>query len=378
MDPNNCRLCGRELFPDPLLQLDRMPKAAQYYPEKGEFGGDKGIALKVRQCAACGLVQLDAGPVDYFREVITAASVSGKARASRLAQMTQLVDRFGLRGRKVLDVGTGKGEMLDVIAEAGAAAVGLEAAAASVAAGRAAGRNMVQGYIGDAGKIEGAPFDAFISLNYLEHLPDPGAVIRRIYDSTAPGAAGFVTVPNLDYLLKTRSFYEFVADHLSYFTRKTLTCAFEANGFDVLDCGLINNDNDIAVTVKKKERLDISAQYAEVEALIRSFRKILDDRKAQNKKMAVWGAGHRTLALLALTGAAEIEYIIDSAKFKHGKFSPIMHTKIMPPEHLLENRVDLVFVMVPGIYPEEVCATLDKMNLGVEKAILRDNKIVFI
>ena len=62
-----------------------------------------------------------------------------------------------------------------------------------------------------------------------------------------------MTVPNLDYLLRTKCFYEFVADHLSYFTKKTLTYAFERNDFDILKCYTINEDNDIVVVVKKKE-----------------------------------------------------------------------------------------------------------------------------
>jgi len=375
---NCCHLCSGALFPEPILQLKGMPKAAQYYPEKDEFTKDTGINLNIYQCSSCGLIQLRIDPVSYFREVITAATLSEKARASRLSQMKALVDRFGLKGKKVLDVGSGKGEMLDVMKEAGMSASGLEASQSSVETGKAAGRNMIEGYIGDECKIKGGPFDAFISLNYLEHLPFPGRIIRNIYDNTAVNAVGFVTVPNLEYLLKTKCFYEFVVDHLSYFTKRTLTTAFELNGFDVLECELINEDNDIAVTVKKKNRLDISGQYSEVESLIRDMQKILADYKSRGKKVAVWGAGHRTLALLALGKMKDIEYVVDSAKFKHGKFTPSLHLKIVPPQHLEENKVDLVIVMVPGLYPGEVLKTLNNMNLGADTAVLRDNKIVFI
>ena len=36
-----CRLCYSELFPEPIMQLNGMPKAAQYYPTKDEFVEDK-------------------------------------------------------------------------------------------------------------------------------------------------------------------------------------------------------------------------------------------------------------------------------------------------------------------------------------------------
>src|SRR3989344_5902702 len=236
---NYCHLCGNELFTDPILLLKGVPKAAQYYPEENEFAGDEGITLTIWQCSGCGLVQHKMKPVEYFKEVITAASLAEKSRSSRLNQMKEFAERFGLIGKKVLDVGTGKGEMIDVLKEAGLQAAGIEASLESVIIGKAAGRNMIHGYIGDQYSIAGGQYDAFICLNYLEHLPSPGAIIRNIYNNTIVDAVGYVTVPNFDYLLKTKSLYEFVVDHISYFTKNTLTHAFEANGFEVLDCRII-------------------------------------------------------------------------------------------------------------------------------------------
>ncbi|MDD5698415.1 MAG: class I SAM-dependent methyltransferase [Victivallaceae bacterium] len=375
MNTRNCHICGGTLYREPILELRGMPKAAQYYPERDEFAEDKGVTLSICQCSKCGLVQHTMKPVAYFKEVITAATLSDKSRLSRLNQMKEFADRFSIQGKNVLDIGSGKGEMLDVLEEAGLKATGLEASPESVKIGRSAGRNMVNGYIGDISKLGDGLFDAFIALNYLEHLPDLGNVIGNIHKATSADAAGFVTVPNLEYLLKTNCFYEFVVDHISYFTEKTLTFAFEANGFNVLDCGLINNENDIAIVVKKKKSLDISQQYVKVETVIRDLRKIISAYKSKNKKVAVWGAGHRTLALLALSKTDDIEYIIDSAKFKQGKFAPVTHTRIVSPEMLYKEKADLVIIMVPGIYPDEVYKSVMNMNLGVDLAMLKDNRI---
>lgn len=370
----NCHLCGGELYREPALDLRGMPKAAQYYPEPAEFAGDRGIDLPVRQCSACGLVQLDREPVDYYKEVITAATLSPGARQSRLAEVGGLVRQFGLKDKNVLDVGCGKGEMLEVLAEAGLRPTGLEAGAESVAVAQAAGRNVVKGYIGETDELAGAPYDAFICLNYLEHLPEPGRIVRKIGRLTAPGAVGYVTVPNLEYLLGTKCYYEFVADHLSYFTRATLSLAFTANGFEVLDCRTINNDNDLAIEVRRRGPLDLAGQYQEVEELIRQLRELA----GRYKKIAVWGAGHRTLALLALAGLKDLAYVIDSARFKQGKFTPVLHLPIVPPDTLSEQPVDLVIVMVPGLYPDEVVKTVRGMGLKSKLASLKGNRIEFV
>lgn len=375
---NTCNLCGGKLFDKPVLELKGMPKAAQYFPGKKEFAKDMGITLSIRHCSNCGLVQHTAKPVEYFKKVITAASLSDESRLSRLNQMKEFAEKFGLRGKKVLDIGSGKGEMLDVLKEAGMIATGIEYSKSSVKIGRSFGRKMVAGYIEDTTKIQESPFDAFVCFNYFEHLPNPGSIIKKIYDNTKTDALGFITVPSLDYLLKTKCFYEFVADHISYFTKKTLAFAFESNGFDVLDSKLINNKNDIAITVRKKKQLDLSGEYKQVDALIKNLQRIIADYKTKNKKVAVWGAGHRTLALLALAKLKDIEYVVDSAKFKQGKFIPILHSKIVPPEHFKKEKVDLIIVMVPGIYPDEVLKTITKMKLAAKVAALRGNKIEFI
>jgi SAM-dependent methyltransferase len=375
MNSPRCHLCEGLLFSTPILALKGMPKAAQYYPAPEEFAADKGITLPIYQCAYCGLVQLVRTPVDYYREVITAAAFSEKAKASRLAQMKEIVQEHDLEGKRVLELGCGKGDMLDILQEAGMLATGLEGSASSVEIGKAAGRNIIHGYIDDEQRLEGAPFDAFIVLNYLEHMPEPGKVIRLLHQVTTETALGYITVPNLAYILKSRCFYEFVADHLSYFTQSTFTFAFEANGFEVLNCQTINEDNDLALTVRKRKPLDLTNQYNDVETLIGTLRALALDYQAQGKKLAVWGAGHRTLALLALAGLSDVAYVIDSAKFKQGKFTPVLHLKIVPPSQLKNEPVDLVLVMVPGLYPGEVLKTLAGMGIGSAVAALRGNEL---
>ena len=55
-----------------------------------------------------------------------------------------------------------------------------------------------------------------------------------------------------------------------------------------------------------------------------------------------------------------------------------MHTKIISPELLKESNVDLLIVMLPGIYPDEVIKSVKQMKINIELAKLRDNKIEFI
>jgi 2-polyprenyl-3-methyl-5-hydroxy-6-metoxy-1,4-benzoquinol methylase len=353
-----------------------MPRAAQYFPSESELSDDSGIDLGVYQCASCGLVQLNSEPVWYFKEVITATSFSEETRKIRLGQMTEFVKKFNFSGKTMLEVGSGKGEMLDILEEAGINATGMEASKEAVEEGRAKGRRMIEGYIDDDHiDLSGNLYDGFVCFNFLEHVPDPASVIRKIYNNTTQDAVGFVTVPNLTYLLETKCHYEFVADHLSYFTESTLCFAFESNGFDVIDCRVINNDNDVSIFIKKKTALDLSGDFLETENLCLKLTELIATYTGQKKKVAVWGAGHRTLALLALGQVEDIEYVVDSAIFKQGKYTPVLHREIVSPEALVNRPVDLILVMVPGIYPDEVVSTIEQMGIGSDVAVLRNHEV---
>jgi SAM-dependent methyltransferase len=371
-----CRLCNGELFKDPVLTLEGMPKAAQYFPDPAEFSKDQGVQLTIVECRWCGLVQLNSDPVPYHREVITAATLSGALREARKAKMCRLRREFDLVGKTVLEVGSGKGEMLDVLTEVGMNPIGIEFSEKAVSWGRECGRDIIRGYIGDEGVLGDRIFDAFICLNYLEHAPDPGKILRVLWKNISPNGVGYLTVPNLDYLLGSACLYEFVADHLSYFTKATISNALESNGFEVLECDLINNENDIAILCKKKERVSIGDARDSVDGLCRELKTCVEKEKSLGRTVAVWGAGHRTLALLALSRVECIDYIVDSAPFKQGLYAPVTHIPIAAPARLQESPVDLLLIMLPGIYSSEVVSIVKKMGLTTEIMTLDNNRLV--
>jgi 2-polyprenyl-3-methyl-5-hydroxy-6-metoxy-1,4-benzoquinol methylase len=371
---SHCRLCYSALYSKPILSLQPFPKAAQFYPEPEEFSQDKGIILDVYQCLACELVQLKILPVDYYREVITAASLSPNAKQARLAEMKTFSKDYQLANKTALEVGCGKGGMLDVIAEAGFQSIGIEYSPSSTEKARSQGRNVVCTYLDDYQPSE--KVEVFFSFNYLEHQPDVKKFIAAIDNITTDDAIGYITVPNLDYLLKSKCLYEFVADHLVYFTQKTFTRAFESNGFDVLRSELINNGNDILAIVKKRQQIDLTPDINEIVTLAKELNILVNSQIAEGKKVSVWGAGHRSLALMSISQLNQIEFIVDSADFKQGKYSPVMFNKIVSPQTFEQSDVDVVIVMVPGIYPQEVLATLRTYERKIEAYTLEGNRLV--
>jgi len=367
-----CRVCQGALSEDILLSYQGMPAAAQAFPDAASLDRDCGSDLKVCQCSSCGLVQLDAKPVPYYREVIRAAAFSDEMQQFRRSQLQEWIAHHGLRGKKILEVGCGRGEYLALLDECGVEAHGLEYSAASVSACRAMGLSAQRGYVDRAAKrIPGAPFDGFMSLNFLEHWPHPRTSLKGIANNLAAGATGLVEVPNFDMILQKRLFSEFISDHLSYFTRNTFVFTLQSSGFDVIECKSVWHDYILSAAVRKRPIADLSALEVRRSELTATLREFI--RGYPPGRVAIWGAGHQALAVIALSGIGrDIRYVVDSAPFKQGKFTPATHLPIVPPSALASDPVDAVLVMAAS-YSNEVAALVRaQCGPGMAVAVLRD------
>jgi SAM-dependent methyltransferase len=293
-------------------------------------------------------------------------------RAFRRAQFGQFVSRFSLNGRKAIEIGCGRGEYLALLREAGVDAYGLEHLADSVAACAAAGLQVTQGFIAGAGQVlEGGPFGAFMILNFLEHLPDPNETLRGIRHNVADGGVGIIEVPNFDMILREHQFAEFMSDHLLYFTAVTLTTTLEANGFEVIECSEQFHGYILSAIVRKRAPLDLATFDAWQSELRDQLHRYL--RRFGQRRVAVWGAGHQALALIALLDlGGTLRYVVDSAPFKQGRFTPATHVPIVAPETLDADPVDAVIVMAAG-YSDEVARMLRARRFKGDVMILREH-----
>lgn len=368
-----CRVCTRVLFDEPLLRYANMPRVAQFLPDASSVDSDTGLDLDIRQCSGCGLVQLSGDPVYYYRDVIRASGLSEEMHAFRAAQFRGFVERFGLNGRKVIEIGCGRGEYLSILREAGADASGLEHSATSVATCRAAGLHVSEGFVGSADAVlPDAPFDGFAIFNFLEHLPDPNATLSGIHRNLREGGVGLVEVPNFDMMLGERQFAEFMSDHLCYFTAATLTTALSINGFEVLECTEQWHRYILSALVRKRGRLDLSefpAQQARLRAEIHGY-----IGRFSPKGVAIWGAGHQALALMSLLDLGDkIRYVVDSAPFKQGKFTPATHLPIVAPSALETDPVEAVIIVAAGYSDEVARIVRTRFDPGLNVAIWRES-----
>lgn len=372
MPIDRCRVCGNVLFNEPLLRYENMPQAAQFLPDVNSLERDKGITIEVCQCSGCGLVQLNNDPVPYYKDVIRASAFSEEMKGFRINQFSKFVEDYGLKGKKIIEIGCGRGEYLLLMQNVGADAFGLEHLEESVRYCNNTGLKVSQGFVDrESYEISNAPFDGFFIMNFLEHLPDPNSTLRGVYNNLSDEAIGLIEVPNFDMILQKKLFSEFTLDHLFYFKKDNLITTLKLNGFEVIELKEVWYDYIISAIVKKGRKLDMS-RFLEYQL---QFKRTIDEyiQRFAQKRVAIWGAGHQALSFISLMDIADkVKYVVDSAPFKQGKYTPVTHLPIMSPETLRSDPVDAIIVMAAS-YSDEVARSIRRnFEIKINIAILRD------
>lgn len=346
-----CRLCsGKQLTR--LAVLSGMPRAAQWMPTKEQISEDRPIDLRICQCEDCELVQIDAVPVSYFKEVITTHAVSAEARGAlktELESFTGTIER--LAGNRALEIGSAKGGFLEVLEELGFDAVGLEHGLENVKSANLDNRKTYRGYLLDftAEDFETlGKYDLIIINNFLEHQPKIRNFLRRVRRLLSDQGAVYISVPSLDRIEAASCMHEFVPDHLVYFTEDTLKRAIETTGLVCIDLYTKNMSNDIVAVAKKRHKKNYKDMESKFRALTGEVAKFIREKRSEGHQIAIWGAGHRALSLMAISQLKEIAFVVDSAEFKQGKFTPVLHKAIIAPEEINEKGVTLMVLMLPG------------------------------
>jgi 2-polyprenyl-3-methyl-5-hydroxy-6-metoxy-1,4-benzoquinol methylase len=370
----HCRVCQFPLYDTPLLVQKNMPSAAQHLPDKTMLKEDRGVDLKLMQCSGCGLVQLDNRPVSYYKEVIRAAGFSPEMRAFRSTQFKEFVEKYHLKNKKVLEIGCGAGEYLEIMQDANTNAIGIEYGEESVAACHKKGLSVQKRYLDSSADLDGEPFDAFFIMSYLEHIPDPNLLFESLLPKLSDDAIGLVEVPNVDMIIDNSLFSEFIGDHLFYFTKETLKSTLNRFGFDVLDMKIVWHNYIISAEIKKRSPLDLSSFEAIQDNLTQEINDYID--QFGDNRVAIWGAGHQALAIMSLTNLkGKIKYVVDSAPFKQSKYTPATQIPIVAPDRLKTDPVDAIIVMAAS-YSDEVVRII-KANYGkiCHIAILKESNL---
>ena len=362
-----CRLCHR-LTNRPALTLSGMPRFNHRLLQEHEVESDAPVDMLVHRCDACGFVSLRAElACDYYDNYVNAPSSSPQVQAFLGEQAQVLVERFGLQGLTVLEIGCGDGGFLAKLLQAGAYARGIEPSRAQRDIALAQGLDVVDGLLTADRVLEGGPFDAFATRQVFEHVEDLHGFLAAIRAHLKSDGVGLVEVPNLDTLLAQDRFFDFIPEHVNYFSSRTLRLVLEMAGFEVVAIDPVQGGEALRALVRNLPPLALDGLTRRIEPLRVEIAHFIDWRRALGERVAVWGAGGKGINLLAITALRGIDLLVDADPHKEGRYTPASHLRVHRPEALRDHRIDAVVILAPA-YRNEILHALREKH-GFEGAI---------
>jgi len=385
----NCRHCQQPLTL-PFIDLGSMPASNAYLASLENAAQEKSYPLKVWVCGNCWLAQTE----DYSsaEELFTAdyayfssTSTTWVAHAQRFVD--QAIQQLSLSPHSfVLELAANDGYLLQHFVRAGIPCLGVEPTAATAAAAREKGVEIVEDFFGitlanhlrkDYGKA-----DLIVANNVLAHVPDINDFVAGIAAMLKPEGVCSIEFPHLLNLIQQRQFDTIYHEHYSYLSLHSVRTIMLAAGMTVYKVEKLPTHGgslrvwvalsngvtvDSSVNCVLAEETEAGMATAEgyryfqkvIATVAKNFLEFLQQAKRENKIVVAYGAaakGNTFLNYLQVDSEL-IPAVFDAALSKQGKFLPGSHIPILPPDQLAQSNPDYV-VILPWNLREEVTAQL--------------------
>ncbi len=206
-------------------------------------------AFDVELCSACRSGRMHAFPTPEEMGMWYDESYYGRGE-SKFSRPLQLVVDTAVRRQaelimrrlhggtrpRILDIGCGRGTLIQALGNRGAQCVGLERAEDAASAGL--GLEIRCGELAEQAFPDGY-FDAVILWHVLEHLPAPSDTLDEVVRVLAPGGLLLIAVPNNDSwqarLFGRHWFHLDAPRHLHFFGHRGLKALLSRKHLDIVD-----------------------------------------------------------------------------------------------------------------------------------------------
>ena len=379
----SCPLCA-SLDHQPFFELRGVPcHIGILWPDAESAAACPRGDLLLSVCRGCGFMwnrAFDPAQMDYSVEYDNTLHFSAHYRQYAAGVARDLVARHALEGKVIVEIGSGKGEFLNLLCDLGDnRGFGFDPSYDGRFDDSAGGRVT---FVREFFTVDhGVPDpDLVVSRYVFEHVPHPRDFLATVRESLhGRRATVYFEVPNANLFLRDGSPWDIIYEHCSYFVPSTLRLAFERCGFEVsrveeqYDGQMIGIEASPGPSEGKPSPERVVELVRSAEAFgdgfsrevsrWRSWEAELDDA---GRSAAVWGAGAKAVSFLnLLSRAAPITAVVDVNPAKHGKFVPGAGWEIVAPEMLRERAPDEVLIMNP-VYEAEIRAMLDTLGLSPE------------
>jgi SAM-dependent methyltransferase len=348
--------------------------------------GDIALAF----CQACGFIfnaAFDESLLEYSERYDPTQAFSGTFNRWHLSLAETLVERYGLQGKRIIEIGCGKGEFLTMLCELGGnEGIGFDPAVdpERTRAPKRGEAKFVQDFYSEKYAEEKGDFVCCkMTLEHIAPTSDFMGTVRRAVGDD-PETVVFFQVPDVLRILEERAFWDVYYEHCNYFSTGSLARLFRHAGFAVdavgrdygdqylmIDCHPPTGDESASPLAEEDDMAELSrlvGDFADqLPGALDSWRERIGKYRDDRKRVVIWGAGSKGVAFLTTLGLREdaVEFAVDINPHRHGQFMATTGQEIIGPERLTVDRPDVVIIMNP-VYKQEIEDDLRKLDLNPE------------
>jgi SAM-dependent methyltransferase len=386
-----CRSC-RSLNLEFVLDLGICPPSNAYQLSLNSGSQEKEFPLRVIICQDCWLFQTE----DYLtsQELFTSdysylssTSTSWVVHSSEFVE--KIIDNLVLTSKSlVYEVASNDGYLLQFFEKYKIPNCGIEPTelAANIALQRGI-RTEIEFLTFDTSEKITAKYgtgDLVIGNNVFAHVPDINDFTKALGNLLKPNGVVVLEFPHVAEMLKYWQFDTIYHEHFSYFSLISAENVFKRNGLRiwkveklsthggslrVYGC-LVNSDlpEDLSVAVlreeEKKTGLNTITPYLMLQdAALRIKDELLGFfalAAKENKSIVAYGAAAKGNTLLNFCGITsdQVEYVVDAAESKIGKFLPGSGIPIREPSYLFSDSPDYILIL-PWNLSHEISEIID-------------------
>lgn len=339
-------------------------------------------------CPACGFISniaFDEALTQYTARYEATQGYSPTFNKFHQALAQDLIERYDLRGKDLIEIGCDKGDFLTMLCELGEnRGVGFDPAYVPGRHPSPAAERLT--FIPDfySEKYTDYRADFICCKMTLEHIPNVGEFVSTVRRSIGDNheSVVFFQIPNARYVLCDVAFWDIYYEHCSYFTKGSLARLFRRNGFEVRDLWTAYDDQYLMIEARPvtatsgagaladeespAETMQMVDYFVEhYEAKRNEWRRKLEEMKSAGQKVVLWGGGSKGVAFLTTLNQSldDIAYAVDINPIKTGTFMAGTGQEIVSPAFLVDYKPDVVIIMNP-VYLDEITRDLHALGLA--------------
>ena len=289
-----------------------------------------------------------------------------------LQQVCDLLSRNFDSSVRILEVGCGKGDFLNLMG-----ANGFTELSGFDTAYEGENKNIKQRYLTDDDKTNA---QLVILRHTLEHILRPHEFLKKIKNINRGQGNIYIEVPCLDWIRKNNAFFDVAYEHVNYLTLNALTvmfgnkCLAKGQLFGGQYIYVIANLEDLAEEFASLYDNSDNWEHVHFNNLFPQFVKLFSEIESKiepKRNVFLWGGAGKAgtflhhCRILAPELMEKLMFAVDINPKKVGKYLPSSLVKIASKEEFFaQATVDDFLIIANPIYTNEIMAELSRNNLS--------------